>query len=105
MSRHREAFEEFAERLNQSLTGPVDRIMLFGSVARGEEVEESDVDVLVVLEDKELKEEVFEISFKTTLDFDVYISPKVVSIEEFEELKEGKFYETISTEAQVYGKA
>jgi len=42
---------ELRARLERELPGRVVRIVLFGSVARGEDTEESDLDVLIVLGD------------------------------------------------------
>ncbi|MFB6099817.1 MAG: nucleotidyltransferase domain-containing protein, partial [Candidatus Nanohalobium sp.] len=49
-SKHREAFRDFAERAEEELGGSLEKLVLYGSVARGEEDDESDVDVLVVVE-------------------------------------------------------
>lgn len=105
MSVHEEAFEEFMDRISSSLGDSVNQVILFGSVARGEETEESDVDVIVVVDDRDLKEEVFDVSFGVTLDYDVYISPKVVGVEEYRILKQGSFFRSIMDEAELYGAA
>lgn len=50
--RHREAAAAFGERARAELGGYVERVVLFGSVARGEERGiDSDVVLLVVVED------------------------------------------------------
>ena len=54
-SKHRRAFEEFAEKAQQELGDSLQRLVLYGSVARGEETEESDVDVFAVVETEEQK--------------------------------------------------
>ena len=105
MSSHDEAFEQFLNELDKSIGSEIEKLVLFGSLARGEETEESDVDVLVVLEDKGLKEKVFEISYDIMLETDVYVSPKVVSTEEFEELKDSSFMKQIREDGQEYGTA
>lgn len=105
MKRHRKAFEKFRKNLEDLLGDGLDQVILFGSVARGEASEESDVDVLVVLEDKSLKDKVFDISYEIMLEKDVYISPKVVSKSEFEDIQETQFIEEIKEENNIYGKA
>lgn len=53
---------------------PDAEIILYGSKARGDADEESDIDVLVLLEDGvnwDLKEEIFRIAFKVELKYDV----------------------------------
>lgn len=106
-SEHREAFERFVEELRECLGDRVESVILFGSVARGEEGEGSDVDVLVIVDDEEVREEVFGVSYGIMLDTDVYVSPKVVSSEEFQRMErsDSPFLEEIRPEMQVYGSA
>ena len=105
MSSHDEAFKEFFNELDESIGSKLQKVLLFGSVARGEQTKNSDVDVLVVLEDKDLKEKVFEISYDIMLEKDVYISPKVVSTQEFENMKDSTFMQEIETDVEEYGTA
>lgn len=55
-SRHREAFEEFADSV-RGIDG-VEEIILFGSVARGEEREEADYEPLVDIDEERARESV-----------------------------------------------
>ncbi len=48
--------------LNEQLSNP-DAIVLFGSAARGEDIEESDIDILVICEEKKIDLEEFERQF------------------------------------------
>ncbi|MFB6145699.1 MAG: nucleotidyltransferase domain-containing protein [Candidatus Nanohaloarchaea archaeon] len=102
MSQHRKAFNKFREKVSEDLEEEVDKIVLFGSVARREEDSESDVDILVVVKDREIKEKIFDISYSIMLDYDIYISPKVVDQEEFDEIKNSPFMQEIQKEMQVY---
>ena len=47
--RHREVAEAFARDVRRVLGDNVVEVILFGSVARGEASEESDVDILVIV--------------------------------------------------------
>jgi predicted nucleotidyltransferase len=47
----RDALARYRARLERALPGRVHRVALFGSYARGEATEDSDVDVLIVLDD------------------------------------------------------
>lgn len=107
VSAHRATFQRFLEELRQTLGDRVEAVILFGSVARGEEGEGSDVDVLIIVEDEGVREEVFEVSYRIMLDTDIYISPKVISSEEFRRMgrSDSPFLQAIEPEMQVYGSA
>ena len=47
--------EEFVSKVSQLYGSRLNKVILFGSYARGEQHEESDVDYLVVLNDEEIK--------------------------------------------------
>lgn len=106
-SKHRKAFEKFVERAEEELGDQIVQIMLFGSVARGEENEESDVDVLVVVRDKAVKDQVFDLAYQIMLAEDIYISPKVIPLDLFKSMKEqgNPFLKSIREEMEAYGQA
>jgi uncharacterized protein len=52
----RAALREYRQELERTLPGRVRRVTLFGSVARGQANEDSDVDVLVVVDDPAFSE-------------------------------------------------
>ncbi len=62
------------------------RVVLFGSVARGERDMESDIDLLVVLKDEysELRDEISMAAFDSILEYDVIISPIVMESKIYE---------------------
>lgn len=103
-SRHRKAFEEFVRRIKDRFSDSVESLVLYGSVVRGEETSESDVDVLVVVnhKDEDLKEEIIGIGYEILMKRKVYISPKVLSEEEYEKLKSSKspFIENVEKEGE-----
>ena len=66
----------------------VDRIVLFGSVARGEADEESDVDLLVVLKhppDRHVRNEISRLMFSINLEHDTNLSGLVVDRDAWEQ--------------------
>ncbi|HID64839.1 MAG TPA: HEPN domain-containing protein [Anaerolineae bacterium] len=79
-----QAVEEFKERLLAALPGQVRDIILFGSKARGDGHPESDIDLLVVLENptKEQTDTVCDITFDILLDRGVELSAITYSREE-----------------------
>ena len=81
--------EAFLERLQEREGNNLLRVILFGSVARGEAGEDSDVDILVLVEDGEgldLLDRIVEISAEADLEageFRTHLSPLAYCLEEF----------------------
>ena len=77
-----------AEAYGQGLRG----IVLYGSWARGEATEESDIDVLVVLEDPSAYDDELRrlsaIAASLTIEHGVYVSAQPISAHDFEERSE-----------------
>jgi uncharacterized protein len=74
------AIREFVERVRVALGEKVLALNLFGSKATGRDTPESDIDVLVLVDEASvaLEDEVLRIAFDINLAHDVYISPRVV---------------------------
>ena len=72
--RYQRAVDEFVRRALEKYSGRIDEIILFGSVARGEAREDSDIDILVI-GDASL-EELVDISFPILLEQGEIISAK-----------------------------
>jgi predicted nucleotidyltransferase len=104
---YQKAIDEFVRRAIEKYGDMVDGIILFGSVARGEAKEDSDIDILVITEGDSFKmqKQISEIVVEILLEKGVYISVKVLSREEYNFLKEVKssFYRNISKEGIVIG--
>jgi predicted nucleotidyltransferase len=91
MSIWKEAVRTFREKVLEKYGENIVAVILFGSAARGELDEESDIDVLVVLRDykdfwKEfhtISDMAYDVSMGT--DFQVLISPILVTQQEYEE--------------------
>jgi len=75
------ALSEFVARLRERYADEVALVMLFGSKVRGDFDEESDLDVLVVVESDgwRFHREISFIGSRVSLDYDVNISPKAVT--------------------------
>jgi len=83
--------DEFVKEILHRYKCKVETIILFGSVARGEAHEESDIDILVV-GDVDL-DEIVDVSFPLLLKYDKLISAKDMKKSRFEKLaKEGYSY-------------
>ena len=97
----RKAVEEFVRELKERCGERVKRVILFGSVARGDYHEESDIDVLVV--GSLTLDEVIDVSYPILLKYGELISPHVMSEEYYSMLKanESGFIESVEREGSV----
>ena len=95
---------EFVRRLRRDLPANIVDLRLFGSEARGQASPESDIDVLVVVQpDAErvaLETRIVDIAFDVNLEFNVFISPSVVTpaILNHPVWRESPFIETVLRE-------
>jgi predicted nucleotidyltransferase len=87
--KYRKAVNEFARRALEKYGDKIDSIILFGSVAREEANEESDIDLLVVtIGDRfMIRRELSKIVLDILLETGKYISVKTLSVEDFKFLK------------------
>jgi predicted nucleotidyltransferase len=87
--KYRKSVNEFARRALEKYGDKIDSIILFGSVAREEANEESDIDLLVVtIGDRfMMRRELSEIVLDILLETGEYISVKTLSVEDFKFLK------------------
>jgi predicted nucleotidyltransferase len=98
----RAALSEFVARLREKYADEVVLVMLFGSKVRGDFDEESDLDVLVVVESDgwRFHQDVSFVGSRVSLDYDVNVSPKAVSQTLYRELCDWRtpFYENLRAE-------
>lgn len=86
----KKAVNKFKKQVLQTLGQEVISFLLFGSRARGEGTEDSDVDILVLLKkwDRQDHDKVIDIASDLFLEFEINISPLVMSQVQFQELNE-----------------
>ena len=96
--KYKRPVEEFLRRALEKYGDKIDEIILFGSVARREASEDSDIDILVIGEVS--LEELVNISFPILLEYEELISAKNMNREHFDFLvREGySFARNISKE-------
>jgi len=75
------AINEFSHLLRRHLNTNLLEIRLFGSTARGTSTSESDIDILVVVENENgsIRDKVIDIAVDINIKYDVVISPIVMS--------------------------
>jgi len=101
------ALHEFLKIAKQEHGDKIEQIILFGSYARREATEESDIDVLVITSGNrfEMQKNLSEITVEILLQTGVYISAKAVSVEEYSFMKKINtgFYQNIEREGVAIG--
>ena len=102
MSRHREAFEEFAERAQGELGESLEKLVLYGSVARGEEKEGSDVDIFAVVGSEKDKKKLRDLAFETGLEYEVSFSPIVKTEDEYLDVKNTVYGREVRSTGEAY---
>ena len=92
-----EIAQEFADALNSD---EIIKMILFGSVARGDDDNESDIDILIVIhqDNKELESVIDDLVVDFILEKEEVISPHVMTEEHFNKTKDYSFLKTIMTE-------
>lgn len=97
--------KQIAINFSNSLDYPeIEEIILFGSVARGEDTKYSDIDLRIISSKKQItKNKIMEKVADTLLELGVYISVKVISKKEFENLENTHFISTIKREGVMLG--
>lgn len=84
------------ERAEEEFGDSIQRLVLFGSVAGGEEGEGSDVDVLAVVKDSRGKRKLHDIAFEVEVKYGVVISLFARTPEEYSEMEGSSFDREIS---------
>jgi len=97
----RQALQAFVFYLQQSIPDKLEFMALFGSKARGDSQVDSDIDVLVILsnENRQLRRGILKQAARFSLEFDVLLSPRVMGVERWEEMRGFSFYENFQLEA------
>ena len=99
-SSKQKAIDEFIKRATQSYGDQIRSITLFGSVARGTDRPDSDIDLLVVVEreDSRLRRELIGLTFDILLETGEDISVRVLSQNDFEAKKSFSFLSNVLSE-------
>ncbi len=94
-----EIAREFADAIRSQ---DIVKIILFGSVARGDDTEESDIDILIITTNSdELSDEINSATVDIILEKDEFISPHVMSEEHFNKTIDYPFLTNVLKEGVV----
>lgn len=101
--REQQALQQFKTVLESLLAGNLISLRLFGSRARGEGTEESDLDVLIVLREKNraLCRRIIAESLEIDLTYDTNLAPTILSREEYQQNRDylTPFYQNVERES------
>ena len=101
MNNRYEIAREFANAIRSD---DIIKIILFGSVARGDDTEESDIDILIIRANSdELSDEINSAVVDIILEKDEFISPHVMSEEHFNKTIDYPFLTNVLKEGVVIG--
>ena len=96
-----EIAKQFADTIKSE---DITLIMLFGSVARGEDTEESDIDILIVSPNvDDLRYKINRIAVDIILEKDEVISPHLMTEEHFNKTRNNPFLTNVLNEGVVIG--
>jgi predicted nucleotidyltransferase len=95
---------EFAESLKHP---EIMKIILFGSVARGDDSEESDIDVMIITNEESDKFKIDGDVYGRVVDniaqYDVYISVKIIPKNHYEKYRNRTFYRNVEKDGVLIG--
>jgi len=94
---------DFANSLNHP---EIEKIILFGSVAREEDTEESDIDILIITKsgnELEIKDDVYTKVMDIVYKHMEYISAQIISLNHYKKYKDFSFYSTVDREGIILG--
>lgn len=101
MNNRLEIAQKFANNINSD---DIEQIILFGSVARGEDNEDSDIDILIISNEGEKIEPIISDEvFKVILNNKEFISAHVMSKNKLEKIKDFSLLKNINNEGIILG--
>lgn len=95
---------EFAKSLNHP---EIEKIILFGSVARGDDSKDSDIDIIIITsninDDLKIEDEIYGKTFDTLLETGEYLSVKMIDSEHYKKNRNFSFYRNIAKDGVLIG--
>ncbi len=100
--REKDAVQDFLQRLQRGFGQAVRQTTLFGSKARGDSGPDSDIDILVIMDEESwsLRDSISVIASRVSLEYGVLIGPRVIGRERWERMARENFslYQNIARE-------
>jgi predicted nucleotidyltransferase len=80
------------------------KIILYGSVVRGDDTEDSDIDILIITDDKKkIEDKVYYQVADMLLEMEEYVSAKILTNNDYKRVKNTHFISTVEKEGIVIG--
>ena len=90
---------DFAKSLNHP---EIEKIILFGSVARGDDTEDSDIDILIITtnidDDLKIEDDIYGKTFDILLETGEYLSVKIIHLKHYQRYSNFHFYKNVKKE-------
>ena len=98
-SYRRKIAEDFAQSIKSA---QIEKIILFGSVGRGDDTADSDIDILIISDfQRDIQKKVNYESFKVLLDTGEVISPHIMSMDKINRINDFTFMKNVRREGIV----
>ena len=95
-----EKLRELSRKLKEKFEDKIEEVIVFGSYARGDFNEDSDIDVLIVVNDDKIEGAIRKVAYSFIPEIGRLISVKVIDKDTFESMKKMKFSLTVSIEKE-----
>ena len=92
---------EFLKKIEEKFSKEITQTILYGSKARGDSNKDSDIDILIILEKKNMKirREILTLTSQISLEYDLLINPIISNINRIERQREFSFYKNAARDA------
>jgi predicted nucleotidyltransferase len=82
----------------------IDKIILYGSVVRGDDKDDSDIDILIITSNRDkIKRVVYRKVTDILLELEEYISAKILSLDDYKNIKDTHFMSIVEKEGIIIG--
>lgn len=101
MNNRKQIAQKFANAIKSKY---IIQIILYGSVARGDDSIESDIDILIITDNYEkIESKVYDETYNIIIEDDEVISPQFITQEHFEEIRNFSYISNVIKDGEIIG--